>query len=252
MFCKNEKITFKNYSSKYFLKTLFLENVNGGEILQSLFEIKEFYLISLNAINSNLTDNTLILSFPNLRLLNLSLNSIKILRSQHFSKTILLEKLLLINNNFKMIEKNAFENLNNLIELHVMNSNLQFLTKNLFPKSNKLKKLMIKNSKILSIDKRFFKNLYLLEELNFLKSDLDGENVISQLDFQSNKKLSLLISDYYTLCCFLKKHHPSSKCLPKNIDSFTCENLIGSITKKSLETQLLHLFVFFSSYTFFQ
>lgn len=231
IFCKNGNIFFKNDSSKYYMKSLYLENVNGGEILQKLNQIKEFYLIALNIRNSKITENSLILPFPNLKYLNLSSNSIRIISRKHFVKTINLEILMLFNNKFEYFEEYSMEYLINLKELIIENSNLRFLGKYVFPKLNKLKTLKILNSRILNID-NFVQNLLNLEELNLRKSHLNEKGVNSDLNFQFNKKLRLVISEYYTLCCFVKKNQPSAKCHAKKRDFFSCENLIGSVLKK--------------------
>lgn len=233
MICKNGKIFLKENSSlKYYLRSFYIENVNGQEILQTMKKIREFYLVAVTAISSNLTDETLILPFPNLKYLNLSSNSIKTLKNQYFLTTVSLEKLIFSNNKFKLINENSLENLNNLKILVFENSNINYLNKNLFKKSYKLKILKIQNSKILEFDDNFLSTFVNLEELNLRKSYFHKQNDISRLNFQSNEKLRKLNSEYFIICCFLKEHQNNVECLPENVNFFTCGNLIGSLTKK--------------------
>lgn len=232
LFCRNGRVQFKHGSYKYFFKTLYLENVNGPEILENLYSLEEYYLIFLYIANSNLTEETLFLPFPNLKYLNISFNSIKILKKDHFSKTVYLEKLIFSDIQFELIAERAFNNLKMLKHLEFINTILRYLNKNLFLMSNKLKFFKIQNSKILNIDENFFKNLIHLEELNFLGSDLNEKNVTSRLNFQFNKNLRLVITDYYIICCFLKKDHAFSECKAKYTDFSSCNSLIGSTPKK--------------------
>lgn len=211
-----------------------MENVNGGEILQRMKKIKEFYLIALAVVNCEITEKTLLLPFPNLRFLNLSSNLINVLNSNHFSLLKNLEILILSKNTFEILKSRTFEHLINLREIEIENSIISFFGENLFSKLNKLKKMNLKNSKIFHIFDNFLKNLIFLQNLNLFKSFLNEKNVISKLNFQFNKKLDFVSSNYFTLCCFLKIHRPSAFCRPKENDYFSCENLIGSKLKKGL------------------
>lgn len=240
MVCKNGKIEFLKLPKKYYLKSLRVENVNGDEILEMLIKIKEVYITYLNILNSNLTEKTLFLPFPNLKYLNLSLNSIKILKKVHLSKLHFLEILIFNDNNFKSINENAFGNLKNLRELILKNCRIYSIKKNIFLNSNKLKKLKIINSRIFSIEDNFLRYLNKLEEIDFFKSDLNEKTVISYLNFKLNKNLKFLKSNYFKLCCFLKKNIQSSKiCWPNKSEFFSCESLIGSLSRKFI----LHIIV---------
>lgn len=231
-FCKNGKIQFQNHSSKYYLKSLILQNVNGDEILLYLKRINENYLIYLNAFKSNLTENSLILPFPNLRYLNLSFNSIENIKYKHFSKTIFLEKLILSNMKIQSIHKNAFKNLKYLKYFKIKNSILKLIGTNIFSKLNILKKLKITFSKIFEIEDNLLNDLNNLEELNLTKTSLDNKKTLPKLNFQIHKYLRSVTSEYYILCCLLKKNHNSVECLPKEISFYSCESLIGSFSKK--------------------
>lgn len=240
MFCENKPIKFKKDLSNYYLKSLFLKNVNGNEILKTLMEIKEFYLIALSVVKSNLTEETLLLPFPNLKYLNISDNQIKILKKKHFSNLKFLEKLIFSKMKFYSINTNAFENLINLRDLQLKNCHISYLGENLFSNLNKLRKLTIINSRIIDVnDKDFLKKFKYLEELNFLKSHFEDKKIFSYFDFRLNINLKLVKSEYYTLCCILMRDNPTAICWPQNSDFVTCESLIGKISKKII----LHIIV---------
>lgn len=219
-------------------KMLIISDLNKTiEAFQSLsityFEIEKTNFQKFKILN--LLPNLYYLKITKCNLINLNeiyLNNDNDNNENEF--VFMIQYLNLMDNPIEINYEYSFKNFHNLYELNLSKTKIKYLTKNLFKNLNKLKILKINYCKLSKIYKNSLIPLKLLNIFQ-LKSTkiLQSINIFSNEIIENLKNLKYFLSDYYEICCMLKKFHQNySKCIPNKSLIKSCNDVLSSLILK--------------------
>ena len=183
------------------------------------------YLEYLNVSHCQITNlsSTIFYFMQNLKVLDISYNSLTRLETGTFQTQTFLETLILEGNyEILVIESRSFSGLDNLDHLKLFHLHVGNIARNAFAEM-KLSVFEVAYSVVDNVEDGAFGNMHVrsifLNTSVFIKS--------SNLMFEGVRNVSHIMSDSYKFCCIRPSYLPEMTCVPSKTEFSTCEDLLG-------------------------
>ncbi|KAL3865938.1 hypothetical protein ACJMK2_043283 [Sinanodonta woodiana] len=209
-------------------RKIFFSNSTIGKIIVP-FILPMAFLVNLSDSGIEEIQPGLFESMKNLRTLDISYNTIRVLHKNTFIRLVSLQELILGNNIYlTTIERGAFRDLENVLEIYLTHSRISFLESDTFEGLNKLKKIDLRFNKIYHVENRA---LYGLDKLESLLISYNEIKIFDNEIFGGLTSLRYLETDEYELCCLKPSSVDEASChLSQTFEFYSCEDLVRNVS----------------------
>ncbi|KAL3865934.1 hypothetical protein ACJMK2_043279 [Sinanodonta woodiana] len=169
----------------------------------------------------------------NLRTLDISYNTVRVLHKNIFKGLVSLHTLVLGNNLYlTTIERGAFRDLENILEINLTYLHISFLGSETFEGLHKLKKIDLRFNKIYHVENHAF---YGLDKLESLLISYNEIKIFDNEIFGGLTSLRHLETDEYELCCLKPSTVDEANChLSQTFEFYSCEDLVRNVSLRVL------------------
>ncbi|KAL3889735.1 hypothetical protein ACJMK2_002064 [Sinanodonta woodiana] len=213
-------------------RKIILSNSTIGKIIVP-FILPMAFLANLSDSGIEEIQPGLFESMKNLRTLDISYNTLRVLHKNTFKGLVNLQELVIGNNIYlTTIERGAFQDLENISEIYLTHLHISFLGSDTFEGLSKLKKIDLRFSKLSHVENRAFYGLDKLESLiiSYNKIKVFDSEIFSGLTY-----LRYLETDEYELCCLKPSTVGEANChLSQAVEFYSCEDLVRNVSLRVL------------------